>query len=86
MRWGISRCIKNYSCVSLPMMELEKIVYTTVVQEAIEFRLFLHSLNVMIHADDIVIIYHDNTYAIAYTRGSKYNGKSKYINTKYYFI
>ena len=50
-----------------------------VVSEAIWLRQFSQSLSVTTRANEVVVIYCDNTAAIAYAKDPKYHGKIKYI-------
>ena len=40
----------------------------------------------MDHAGNAVIIYSDNTAALAYAKDPKYHGKSKHIEIRYHYI
>ncbi|KAL0298983.1 UNVERIFIED_CONTAM: Copia protein [Sesamum radiatum] len=66
-------------------MEAEYVACTSAVQEAIWLRRFLKSLHIL-HVDDAVVIYCDNTAAIAYAKDPKYHGRTKHIDTRYHFI
>ncbi|KAL0284949.1 UNVERIFIED_CONTAM: Retrovirus-related Pol polyprotein from transposon TNT 1-94 [Sesamum angustifolium] len=46
----------------------------------------LKSLRISVHVDDAVVIYCDNTTAIAYAKDPKYHGRTKHIDTRYHFI
>ncbi|KAL0307493.1 UNVERIFIED_CONTAM: Copia protein [Sesamum angustifolium] len=67
-------------------MEAEYVACTSAVQEAIWLRRFLKSLRISAHVDDAVVIYCDNTAAIAYAKDPKYHGRTKHIDTRYHFI
>ncbi|XP_073109312.1 secreted RxLR effector protein 161-like [Elaeis guineensis] len=83
---AISWCSKKQQCISLPMMESEYVACTITVHEAIWLKRFLQSLNVIGHLCEAVVIFYDNTAAIAYRKDPKYYRKSKHIDTRYHFI
>ena len=82
----ISWCSKKQTCVALSMMEAEYVTCTAAVQEAVWLKAFIHNLNVTPHNNESVVIYSDNTAALAYVKNLKYHGKSKHIEKKYHFI
>ena len=82
----ISWCSKKQTCVALSMMEAEYVACTAAVQEAVWLKAFLQNLDVTPHNDESVVIYSDNTAALAYVKNPKYHGKSKHIEKKYHFI
>ncbi|KAL0281833.1 UNVERIFIED_CONTAM: Retrovirus-related Pol polyprotein from transposon TNT 1-94 [Sesamum angustifolium] len=79
-------CSKKQPCISLSTMEAEYVACTSAVQEAIWLRRFLKSLRIFANVDDAVVIYCDNTAAIAYAKDPKYHGRTKHIDTRYHFI
>lgn len=46
----------------------------------------LATSRIIIYASNPVTIHHDSMNVLAYTRIPKYNGKTKYIQLRYYFI
>ena len=61
--------------VAKSMMESEYVACTAAMQEAIWLRRFLQSLNIIGHLHEVVVIYCDNTAAIAYAKDPKYHGR-----------
>lgn len=43
-------------------------------------------MNITRHLSKAIVLYCDNTVAIAYTKDPKYHGKTKYIDTRYHYI
>lgn len=83
---AITWCSKKEGSVSLSMMESEFVACSVAVQEAIWLRRFLQSLDITGHLDKAVVIYCDNTAAIAYAKDPKYHGRTKHIDTRLHFI
>ncbi|KAL0457335.1 UNVERIFIED_CONTAM: Sugar transporter ERD6-like 16 [Sesamum latifolium] len=77
---------KKQPCISLSTMEAKYVACTSAVQKAIWLRKFLKSLRISAHINDAVVIYCDNTAAIAYAKDPKYHGRTKHIDTRYHFI
>ncbi|KAK4384005.1 hypothetical protein Sango_2738800 [Sesamum angolense] len=67
-------------------MEAKYVACTLAVQEDIWLWRFLKSLRILVHIDDVVVIYCDNTAAIAYAKDPKYHGRTKHIHTRYHFM
>ncbi|KAK6118000.1 hypothetical protein DH2020_048255 [Rehmannia glutinosa] len=82
----ITWCSKKQPCIALSTMEAEYIACTSAVQEAIWLRRFLQSLRITAHVDDAVVVYCDNTSALAYAKDPKYHGRTKHIDTRYHCI
>lgn len=82
----ITLCSKNQPCIALSTMEAKYIARTCAVQEAILLRRFLQSLRLTAHVNEAVIIYCDNTAALAFTKNTKYHGSMQHIDTRYHFI
>ncbi|KAK6137719.1 hypothetical protein DH2020_028537 [Rehmannia glutinosa] len=82
----ITWCSKKQPCIALSTMEVEYIACTSAVHEAIWLRRFLQSLRIIVHVDDVVVVYCDNTSALAYAKDPKYHGRTKHIDTRYHFI
>lgn len=59
------------------MMESEFVACSVAVMEAIWLRRFLQSLDIPGHIDKAVVIYCDNTAAIAYAKDLKFRGRKK---------
>lgn len=59
------------------MMESEFVACSVAVMEAIWLRRFLQSLGIPGHIDKAVVIYCDNTAAIAYAKDLKFRGRKK---------
>jgi len=68
------------------MMEAEYVTCTAAVQEVVWLKAFIQNLDVTPHNNESVVIYSDNTAALAYVKNPKYHEKSKHIEKKYHFI
>lgn len=62
------------------MMESEFVACSVAVMEAIWLRRFLQSLDIPGHIDKAVVIYCDNTAAIAYAKDLKFRGRKKNLH------
>jgi hypothetical protein len=56
------------------------------VQAVVWLKRFLQRLGVTAHAEDPVLLYSDNTSALAYAKDPKYHGKAKQIELWYHYI
>ncbi|KAL0406200.1 UNVERIFIED_CONTAM: hypothetical protein Slati_3933900 [Sesamum latifolium] len=56
------------------------------VQEAFLLWRFLESLLILVHIDDVVVIYCGNIATIAYVKDPKYHRRTKHIDVRYHFI
>ena len=72
-------CSKKQSFIALSTMESKYVACSTTVQEAVWIRRFLQRLDVIAHAEDVVLLYSDSTSALAYAKDLKYHGKAKHI-------
>ena len=67
-------------------MESKYVACSAVVQEAVWLWRFLQHLGVTTHAEYTVLLYSDNTSALAYAKDLKYHGKAKHIELQYHYI
>ena len=67
-------------------MEAKYIACSSMIQEAAWLRRFLQNIEVVKTAFELVTLYCDNMAALAYTKDSKYHGKTKHIHIRYHFI
>lgn len=77
---------KKQTCIALHPMEAEFVACTSAVQEAIWLKRFIEHLGFGNESTNPVLVYCDNTAAIAYMKDPKYHSKTKHIDIKYNFV
>jgi len=70
---------KKQSCIALSTMKTEYVACSATTQDVVWLKNFLYHLKIVKLASDQVIIYYDNTAAIAVVKDLKYYGNTKYI-------
>ena len=83
---AISWSSKKKSCIALSIMEVEYVVCSSVIQEAVWLRVFLQHLEIVKIAFEPVKIYYDSMVMLAYAQVPKYHGKTKHIQIIYHFF
>ena len=73
---------KKQSCVALSTMEAEYVACFAATQDAVWLRSFLQHLKIVKIALEPVIIFCDNTTALAVAKDLKYHEKTKHIKKK----
>ena len=68
------------------MMEAEYVACSAATQDAVWLRSFLQHLKIVKTALESMIIFCDNTAALAVAKDSKYHGKTKHIKKRYHYI
>ena len=77
---------KKQSCVALSTIEAEYVACSAATQDAVWLRSFLQHLKIVKTALESVIIFCDNTTALAMAKDPKYHGKTKHIKKRYHYI
>ena len=77
---------KKQSCVALSTMEAEYVACSAATQDMVWLRSFLQHLEIVKTALESVIIFCDNTAALAVFKDPKYHGKTKHIKKRYHYI
>ena len=67
-------------------MEADYVACSAAVQEGVWLKMFLHSLSFLPQGNKVVLVYCDNTSALAYAKDPKYYGKSKHIDICHHYI
>jgi hypothetical protein len=67
-------------------MESKYVACSAAVQETVWLWRFLQHLGVTTHPEDTVLLYSDNTSALAYAKNLKYHRKAKHIELQYHYI
>jgi hypothetical protein len=71
----ISWSSKKQSCIFLLTMEVEFVIFSAAVKEAVWFRRFLNHLGFCENETDPMLVHIDSQAAIAYTKDPKYHLK-----------
>ena len=79
------RSVKQ-SCIADSTMEAEYVAASEASKEAVWLRRFLSDLEVVPSMDKAMVLYYDNSAAVANTKDPRHHKRSKHIDRKYHII
>ena len=79
------RSVKQ-SCIADSTMEAEYVAASEASKEAVWLHRFLGDLEVVLDMDKVMVLYCDNSAAVANTKDPRHHKRSKHIDRKYYII
>ncbi|KAL9263729.1 Retrovirus-related Pol polyprotein from transposon TNT 1-94-like protein [Drosera capensis] len=77
---------KKKTCVALSTMEVEYIICSEVVQEAVSLKRFLERFAIKAYKEEVALMYYDSMAALGYVKDPNYHKKTKHIDARYYFF